>query len=169
MLKTMTIILRSWISVILGILLAITIYTSTSSILFAAAHQVRDFIASHAHYEELRKTLPTFDSAREAENFIPSDAAIDFSPSRWNIHRVAARYSLYPREVAEHWDYFIDFDRSVQNPNPAWQIYYLSTGVPIYAKAGHAFLSHPAVSSNDNPPPYNFLIFILITFYQSLL
>ncbi|MCR4336563.1 MAG: hypothetical protein NUV91_01995 [Candidatus Omnitrophica bacterium] len=82
-------------------------------------------------------------SSMEAKKYIPSTARVEFSPTDFNIYRIAARYMLYPLELSERWQYFIDFDHSVINPPSDWNVYLLSTGVRIFVKPGYDILQEP--------------------------
>ena len=156
--------IKSIVKWILFIAIIGIVYPACYSICATTFHNVKIFFHAQADYDRLRKTFPIFDSALEAKEVIPSDAAINFSPSKWNLYRVAARYSLYPYEAAENWDYFVDFTKNA-TADPKWRSLELSTGVPVFAKSGHEFQpARPFL--RPYPIAKNFFIFLLLAVYQ---
>jgi hypothetical protein len=130
-----------WISITLAIFLIYT-FTGISPIPLAAIERYKDFIAHGARYANLRFEDPIQKDIWFAKQVIPNGALIDFTPSEWTFDRVQGRYYLYPlRVVDSNYDYFIDFDNSVAEPFPDWQVFTLPTGTKIYAQPGFSLIT----------------------------
>jgi hypothetical protein len=135
-------------------------------ILFLGNHKTRfreasraldDFRAAGGDYQRLRKEHNAlgrlFTAGIEAKRVIPPSAPIDWSLANPKNDFKYLRYALYPVVNRQpEWDYFIDANNEIEEPDPSWSRATLSNGVTVYAKQGAEFLdpdrSEPSESLN---------------------
>ena len=104
------------------------------------------FFKNSGSYSQELYEYSFYKSTADVRKVVPPDARIQLSLSELDIDYTAMRYYLYPIQISNYWDYFLDFTgtfKSKENIQLERRPVYKNAF--IYARPGNLFMSVPVM------------------------